>query len=86
MHTRLYHDNYSVCYKSVNHYLHSTFTDTKPLNYEEVFGQSSPTNCTVYCGGIANGLTEEVIQKTFSTFGPIQEIRVFKDKGYAFIR
>ncbi|GFY49637.1 nucleolysin TIA-1 isoform p40 [Trichonephila inaurata madagascariensis] len=26
------------------------------------------------------------MQKTFTPFGPIQEIRVFKDKGYAFVR
>ncbi|XP_022243084.1 nucleolysin TIA-1-like isoform X1 [Limulus polyphemus] len=26
------------------------------------------------------------MHKTFITYGPIQEIRVFKDKGYAFIR
>lgn len=26
------------------------------------------------------------MQKTFSPFGVIQDIRVFKDKGYAFIR
>jgi len=58
----------------------------KPLNYEEVYNQSSPTNCTVYCGGILSGLTEELMQKTFINFGPIQEIRVFKDKGYAFVR
>ena len=30
--------------------------------------------------------SEELMQKTFCTFGPIQEVRVFKDKGYAFIR
>jgi len=29
---------------------------------------------------------EELMHKTFSQFGPIQEVRVFKDKGYAFIR
>jgi len=29
----------------------------KPLTYEEVFNQASTTNCTVYCGGIINGLT-----------------------------
>ena len=29
----------------------------KPLSYEEVFNQASTTNCTVYCGGIINGLT-----------------------------
>ncbi|CAK9830601.1 Cytotoxic granule associated RNA binding protein TIA1 [Anthophora retusa] len=60
--------------------------NTKPLTFDEVYNQSSPTNCTVYCGGLTNGLTEELMQKTFSPFGSIQEIRVFKDKGYAFIR
>jgi nucleolysin TIA-1/TIAR len=59
---------------------------SKPLTFDEVYNQSSPTNCTVYCGGISNGLTEELMHKTFASFGPIQEIRVFKDKGYAFIR
>ncbi|GFW59370.1 nucleolysin TIA-1 [Trichonephila clavipes] len=29
---------------------------------------------------------KELMQKTFTPFGPIQEIRVFKDKGYAFVR
>uniref|UniRef100_T1JH85 RRM domain-containing protein n=1 Tax=Strigamia maritima TaxID=126957 RepID=T1JH85_STRMM len=60
--------------------------NAKPLTFDEVYNQSSPTNCTVYCGGITQGLTEELMQKTFTPFGPIQEIRVFKDKGYAFIR
>ncbi len=60
--------------------------NAKPLTFDEVYNQSSPTNCTVYCGGIANGLSEELLQKTFSHFGSIQEIRLFKDKGYAFIR
>lgn len=58
---------------------------SKP-NYEEVYAQSSPTNCTVYCGGFTNGISEELITKTFSPFGAISEIRVFKDKGYAFIK
>ncbi|XP_015120155.1 nucleolysin TIAR [Diachasma alloeum] len=55
-------------------------------NYEEVYAQSSPTNCTVYCGGFTNGITDDLISKTFSQFGTIQDIRVFKDKGYAFIK
>lgn len=58
----------------------------KPLIYDEIFGQSSPTNTTVYCGGILSGLSEELIQRVFNIYGSIQEIRVFKDKGYAFIR
>ncbi|XP_039283323.1 nucleolysin TIA-1 isoform X3 [Nilaparvata lugens] len=63
-----------------------TDMNSKPLTFDEVYNQSSPTNCTVYCGGLTNGLSEELIQKTFSPFGNIQEIRVFKDKGYAFVR
>ncbi|KAJ8968508.1 hypothetical protein NQ317_016156, partial [Molorchus minor] len=59
--------------------------NAKPLTFDEVYNQSSPTNCTVYCGGLTNGLTEELMQKTFAPFGTIQEIRVFKEKGYAFI-
>ena len=60
--------------------------NSKPLTFDEVYNQSSPTNCTVYCGGITSGLSEELLQKTFAHFGSIQEIRIFKDKGYAFIR
>lgn len=60
--------------------------NAKPLTFDEVYNQSSPTNCTVYCGGITNGLCEELLQKTFAHFGAIQEIRIFKDKGYAFVR
>ncbi|XP_055852633.1 nucleolysin TIAR isoform X8 [Episyrphus balteatus] len=61
----------------------------KPLTFDEVYNQSSPSNCTVYCGGVNSALTaltEEILQKTFSPYGSIQEIRVFKDKGYAFVR
>lgn len=58
----------------------------KQLSFEDVYHQSSPSNCTVYCGGILQGLCDELIQKTFSHFGQIQEIRTFKEKGYAFIK
>ncbi|XP_037947804.1 nucleolysin TIAR-like [Teleopsis dalmanni] len=55
--------------------------------FEDVFNQSSPTNTTVYCGGFPpNVISDEVIQKHFIQFGPIQDVRVFKDKGYAFIK
>ncbi|KAL7298280.1 hypothetical protein TKK_0008631 [Trichogramma kaykai] len=60
-------------------------TNSKP-NYEEVYNQSSPTNCTVYCGGFTTGISDELITATFSPFGAIHDIRVFKDKGYAFIK
>ncbi|XP_035672170.1 nucleolysin TIAR-like isoform X4 [Branchiostoma floridae] len=58
----------------------------KQLSYDEVLCQASPTNTTVYCGGITKGLTEDLMRNTFSNFGPIQEIRVFPEKGYSFIR
>ncbi|KAI2664781.1 Nucleolysin TIA-1 isoform p40 [Labeo rohita] len=32
-------------------------SSSKHLSYEEVLNQSSPSNCTVYCGGIASGLS-----------------------------
>lgn len=68
----------------------SSTVNAKPLTFDEVYNQSSPTNCTVYCGGINGALSgflnEEILQKTFSPYGTIQEIRVFKDKGYAFVR
>ena len=60
--------------------------EVKQLSYDEVYSQSSSTNCTVYCGGLTQNLTEEIMRQTFNQFGQIQEIRVFKDKGYSFIR
>lgn len=59
----------------------------KQPTFDEVYNQSSPTNSTVYCGGFtSNVITEELMQSTFSQYGQIQDIRVFRDKGYAFIR
>ncbi|XP_019358459.1 PREDICTED: nucleolysin TIAR isoform X4 [Gavialis gangeticus] len=59
---------------------------TKQLRFEDVVNQSSPKNCTVYCGGIASGLTDQLMRQTFSPFGQIMEIRVFPEKGYSFVR
>lgn len=61
-------------------------TTQKQLRYEDVYSQSSETNSTVYCGGIMSGLTDEIVKEAFSRYGPVQEVRVFKEKGYAFIR
>jgi len=55
------------------------------LEYEEVFSQSSPHNCTVYVGGVTSG-DEAALRRAFSNFGRIMEVRYFKDKGYAFVR
>ncbi|XP_027562073.1 cytotoxic granule associated RNA binding protein TIA1 isoform X1 [Myiozetetes cayanensis] len=61
-------------------------SNTKQLSYDDVVTQSSPSNCTVYCGGVTSGLTEQLMRQTFSPFGQILEIRVFPDKGYSFVR
>lgn len=55
------------------------------LNYDQVFQQSSPKNCTVYCGGLSQG-DDSALHRAFSPFGRIMEVRFFKDKGYAFVR
>ncbi|XP_034751443.1 nucleolysin TIA-1-like isoform X2 [Etheostoma cragini] len=61
-------------------------SNSKQLSFDEVVNQSSPSNCTVYCGGVTTGLTEQTMRQTFSPFGQIMEIRVFPDKGYSFVR
>lgn len=58
----------------------------KQLRFDDVVTQSSPQNCTVYCGGIQSGLSEHLMRQTFSPFGQIMEVRVFPEKGYSFIR
>lgn len=55
--------------------------------YEEVYNQTTPTNTTVYCGGFqANTISEDIMHKHFGQFGSIQDVRIFKEKGYAFIK
>lgn len=41
------------------------FTAQKSLSFDDVYNQSSATNCTVYCGGVLMGLTGE---SAFSSF------------------
>lgn len=57
----------------------------RSLEYEDVFSQSSTTNCTVYVGGCTSG-DENALRRAFNPFGRIMEVRYFKDKGYAFVR
>ncbi len=59
--------------------------EMRPLDYDTVFSQASAVNFTVYCGGLLNG-DDDLIRRTFSPFGRIEEVRYFRDKGYAFIR
>jgi nucleolysin TIA-1/TIAR len=50
------------------------------------FLQSPPTNTTVYIGNLSPDTTEQHLREVFSEFGFIEEIRMQKDKGYAFVR
>lgn len=55
--------------------------------YDEIYNQSSPTNMTVYFGGLPpNTISDYLVQKQFASFGTIEDVRVFKDKGFAFIK
>ncbi|ESN95132.1 hypothetical protein HELRODRAFT_186005 [Helobdella robusta] len=56
------------------------------LDYDEVYNQSSPTNVTIYIAGVQTGLTDELLRETFSPYGNIVDIRIFKEKCYAFVR
>ena len=57
----------------------------KQLDFDDVFKQSSPNNCTVYVGGCSSG-DESALRRAFNQWGRILEVRYFKDKGYAFVR
>merc|ERR1719186_1152916 len=57
----------------------------RPLEYNKVFQQSSPSNCIVYVEGVTTG-DENALRRAFTSFGRIMEVRYFKDKGYAFVR
>lgn len=48
--------------------------------------QEGSTNCTVFCGGITKGITEDLMKDTFSKFGTIQDVKVVENEGYAFIK
>ena len=60
-------------------------SSTPKLDYNEVWNRTGSTNSTVYFGGCAD-VNEELVRSIFARFGYIQEIRIFKEKGYAFIR
>lgn len=56
-------------------------------SYDDIYNQSSPTNMTVYFGGLPpNTISDYLVQKQFASFGTIEDVRVFKDKGFAFIK
>lgn len=50
-----------------------------------MWNRTGDTNRTVYFGGCPD-INEYLVRSIFAPFGHIQEIRVFKEKKYAFIR
>ncbi|CAP27832.1 Protein CBR-TIAR-2 [Caenorhabditis briggsae] len=53
--------------------------------FDEIYNQTSADNTSVYVGQI-NQLTEDEIRRAFDRFGPINEVRMFKVQGYAFVK
>jgi len=47
---------------------------------------ASATNTTVYIGNLTPDVNEVMLRAIFGEFGGIEEIRMQKDKGYAFVR
>lgn len=60
------------------------------LTFDAVYNQSAPTNSTVYCGStngaLAGVLSESMLNDLFAVYGRIEEMRLFADKGFAFVR
>jgi len=55
-------------------------------DYESVVAASPPDNTTVYIGNLAPDVTESLLHSIFHEYGDIDEVRMQKDKGYAFIK
>jgi len=56
-------------------------------DYNNVVNQTPPSNTTVYIGNLSPDVTDEQLLRTiFEEYGQIQEIRMQKDKGFAFLR
>jgi len=50
-----------------------------------IAAQSSSSNTSVYVGNLAPDANEQALQIMFAEFGPIDQIRLQTDKGFAFI-
>uniref|UniRef100_A0A914PQG7 RRM domain-containing protein n=1 Tax=Panagrolaimus davidi TaxID=227884 RepID=A0A914PQG7_9BILA len=55
--------------------------EKKALSYEQIFNATPIDNTTVYIGNLNSNTTEENVQKSFSRFGEIKEIRMFAPKA-----
>jgi nucleolysin TIA-1/TIAR len=60
-------------------------SSTSKLDFNEVWNRTSDTNTTVYFGNCGD-VREDLVRSVFEPYGQVVEIRIFKEKGYAFIR
>ncbi|OQV26022.1 putative Nucleolysin TIA-1 [Hypsibius exemplaris] len=58
----------------------------QPLSREQVLSQASHYITTVYIGGLGCNFNAEFVRAMCAMYGPILEIRLFQEKGYAFVR
>ena len=68
-----------------NNFQYGQESSAVKLEFNEVWNRTSDTNCTVYFGNCGE-ISEDFVRSLFDRYGPIVEIRVFKEKGYAFVR
>ena len=79
------------CHQKENMYLDSNSfsygqrSSIPKLDFNHVWNRTSETNTTVYFGNCGD-VREDLVRSCFEPYGQIIEIRVFKEKGYAFVR
>lgn len=55
--------------------------------FDAVYGQTGPTNSTIYCGAMGGTeLSERMVLERFGRYGRVEEVRLFAEKGFAFVR
>mmetsp|Transcript_19905 Transcript_19905/g.33929 ORF Transcript_19905/g.33929 Transcript_19905/m.33929 type:complete len:291 (+) Transcript_19905:58-930(+) len=64
----------------------TTQSNTSSSNLEDIAGQTTSTNSTVYVGNLPPDVTESMLGATFQTYGAIDEVRIQKGKGYGFVK
>ncbi|CAL8113437.1 unnamed protein product [Orchesella dallaii] len=65
--------------------VHAPKRERKP-SYDEVSSRAGPENSTVFCGKVGVAISDSLLDKIFSPYGTIMEIRVFQEKGYGFVK
>jgi len=72
-------------YLDPNNFQYGQESSTPKLDFSEVWNRTGDTNTTVYFGNCGD-ISEDLVRSFFEPYGQIVEIRVFKEKGYAFVR